>query len=339
MNRLVDPTGTVRLGIFAEPIDEVNHRDFELLNPFGKRVGALRRRFAFNQFQFLGALCDAVVFGCAIADVKYAGTAFVYVYEPRTQRFREHSFQRPLALGVHFDQWPERGTASFRVGQNHVEMSASVSPRQRLLRVRLARGISIDAVFSEVDPPLQPLWICTPTGATGWVYARKTAGQAVSGTLQYDGTTVDLAAAGARGHHDWTAGYMRRDTFWKWGCLAGRVADGRVVGLNVSCGVNETSFTENCFWVDGELHKVDTVYFAHDRRDLMQPWRITSFDRRVQLEFHPEGSHKENINAWIVASNFTQLVGRYHGSLQTAAGDRLMIDNLLGYAERHYARW
>ena len=90
-----------------------------------------------------------------------------------------------------------------------------------------ASGLAIDASFEEEAPPIQPMCICTPAGPTGWVYARKTAGHAVSGTLRWDGRSLDLAAIGARGHHDWSAGYMRRETFWNWGCLAG-VVDGRV---------------------------------------------------------------------------------------------------------------
>ena len=339
MHRLIDSAGDARFGIFTEPIDEVNYRDFELLSPFGKRVGRLRRHFAFNQFQFLGALSEQLVFGCAMADIKYVGTAFVYCYEPATRRFAEHSFQQPLARGMRFDQFPETGTSVFDAAGNRIEMTARTQPRQRRLVAELRSGVAIDAVFSEEDPPLQPMFICTPAGATGWVYARKTAGHALSGTLRWEGRTFDLAAIGARGHHDWSAGYMRRHTFWNWGCLAGRTADGRVAGMNVSCGVNETSFTENCFWIDGRLHKVDTVFFEYDRRDLMRPWRLSSFDGRLQLAFRPEGRHSESINAWIVASNFNQLVGRYDGWMETAAGERIAISNMLGYAETFAKLW
>ncbi len=339
VERLIDAAGRVRVGIFREPVELVNHRDFALTNPFGHRITGLRRHLAFKQFQFLGAVCEELVFGCALADVKYAGTGFVYVYEPPTRRLREYQFRRPLALGIHLDQWPETGDATFRTASNSIEMHAQRSPRRRDLRVRLNDGLWIDATFSEEDPVIQPMFICTPVGGTGWVYARKTAGHRVSGTLRVAERTFDLAAIGARGHHDWTAGYMRRHTFWNWGCLAGQLADGRVVGLNVSCGVNETSFTENCFWLDGHLHKLDTVHFAYDPRRMLEGWHLTSADGRLDLTFHPEAEHAERLNAWIVASNFHQLIGRYDGQLLTAAGERLGIQNLLGYAEHHYAKW
>jgi len=338
-NRLIDAAGNVRLGVFAEPIHEVNHRDCELTDPFGSPVGRLRRHFAFKQFQFLGALSEQLVFGCAIADVKYVATAFVYFYEPATRRLSEYSFKLPLGIGARLDQRPEDGTASFRSGKNRIVMSGSTSPRERKLTIHLASGVFAEALFSEEDPPMHPMVICTKAGAEGWVFARKTAGLGVTGTVHWDGAKYNLDEIGAYGHHDWSAGYMRRHTFWNWGCLAGRVADGRVVGLNVSCGVNETSFTENCFWVDGHLHKLDTVYFDYDHNDLTSTWRITSFDGRLRLEFHPEGKHVERINAWIVASNFNQLFGRYRGSIETAARDRITIDGMLGYVESHYAKW
>jgi hypothetical protein len=393
-SRLISADGDVRVGIFAAPIDEVNYRDFDLRNPFGRRVGALGRHFGFKQFQFLGALSETVVFGCAIAALKYVNTAFVYVYEPATRRFHEASFRMPLSLGVHCDQRPETGSASFHSRGNHIVMSAyglsdlaarsdqpcpEPRPRRewtieetppqrpngeraieetpaagppaagplaagplaagrRRLEVRLADGLAIDATFDETAPPSEPMCICTPAGATGWVYARKTAGHTVAGTLHWDGRSLDLATIGARGHHDWSAGYMRRHTFWNWGCLAG-VVDGRVLGMNVSCGVNETSVTENCFWVDGRLHKLDTVSFEYNRRDLMQPWRLRSYDGRLRLDFIPEGKHAESINAWIVASNFNQLCGRFTGRLETTDGERIEVSNLLGYMERHYAKW
>jgi uncharacterized protein DUF2804 len=336
--RLVDERGDVRTGIFAEPIREVNHRDYLLLTPLGRRAGALRRRFGFKQFQFLGGLSESLLFGCALADVKLAGTAFVYCFEPSTRRFVEQSFQRPLALGFHATPTPESGTASFRAGGVSFEMAGTASPPERRLTVRTKR-ITVDAVFHDDDPAIAPMRICTPAGATGWVYARKTAGQRVTGCIEWDGGRVDLAAVGMRGHHDWSAGFMRRQTFWNWGCLAGVLPDGRAVGLNVSCGVNETSFTENCFWLDGTLHKLDTVQFVYDRRALDEPWAVRSYDGRLSLEFRPAGRHAERVNALVLASDFNQLFGRYHGWLATADGQRIAIDGLPGYIERHYAKW
>ena len=129
--RLVDPAGNVRFGIFPHPIDEVNFRDYPLADPFGRPRGRLGRHFAFKQFQFLGALSEELVFGCAIADLKYVGTSFVYCYAPKTRRFAEYSFKRPLALGTTFTTTPETGTTTFRAGRTTIVMDTIAHPRGR----------------------------------------------------------------------------------------------------------------------------------------------------------------------------------------------------------------
>lgn len=337
--RLINRQGDARFGVFAEPVSEVNFRDYDLRTPMDRRANPLTRRFGFNQFQFLGGLSESLVFGCAIIDIRFVGQAFLYFYEPLTRRFAEFSFRTPLAIGTHFDQRPEDGSATFESRDNRFAMTATSEPRQRQLWVRLANGVEVDAVFDEEQPRIDPMWISTRAGASGFVYARKTAGAPVSGTVRWEGRTIDLAEIGVLGHNDWSAGFMRRDTFWNWACLAGRLADERIVGLNVSCGVNETGYSENCFWVNGALHRLGPVSFEYDRRDLMKNWQLRDSNNRLDLEFTPEGHHAEKVNALVIATNFQQLFGRYRGTLRTEGGETLELQGQLGYAERHYAKW
>jgi hypothetical protein len=320
-------------------VTSVNYRDYRLTTPFGRPAGPWARYFHFTQFQFLGAVSEGLVACCAIADLRYVGTSFVYFYDPVSGELTEHSFRAPLAVGTRFDELPESGRASLRSRRAEIDMVAESAPARRHLKVRLANGDEIDASFDEAAPPQQPMRICTRAGATGWVFARKTAGMPVAGVVRWKGRTYDLAALGARGHCDWSAGYMRHETFWNWGCLVGTTADGRALGLNASCGVNETSFTENCFWIDGVLHKLDTVAFDYDRGDFYRPWHLRSFDGRLDLDFTPAASHAESGNALIVATNFNQMLGRYSGRLVTAAGETIVVERMLGYAEWHYAKW
>jgi hypothetical protein len=227
----------------------------------------------------------------------------------------------------------------FTAGRTKIHASPGSRPGTRHLRADIPGKLWIDAELDEADPYTKPLRICTRAGAAGWVFARKTAGQRVRGVLQSKTGRVRLEAAGVLGHRDWSAGYMRRHTHWLWGCLAGRTEAGQVVGLNISCGVNETSFTENCFWIEGKQEKIDLVHFEFDRGDLMRPWRMVSADGRCELEFHPEARHRERVRLGILALNFHQLIGRYRGRLMDSAGRELRIRDQLGYAEWQYAKW
>ena len=325
--------------MFEEAVSEINYRDYDLRSPMDRRRGPIAKYFGFHQFQFLGGLSESLLFGCAIIDLRFVSQAFLYLYEPLSRQRTEFRVRMPLSWGTHFDQRPEDGSVTLRSGQNRFAMTATSDPQQRHLWVRLEDGTEVDAVFHEDHPRIQPMWISTPAGADGFVFARKTAGARVTGTIRSRGRSFNLAELDMLGHNDWSAGYMRRDTVWNWGCLAGRLADGRVVGLNVSCGVNETGRSENCFWIDGAIHRLGPVAFDFDRRDLMKPWRMRDSQSRLDLEFIPEGSHHEKVNALVVATNFHQLCGRYHGTMRTSTDETIAVQGLLGYAEKHFARW
>ena len=60
------------------------------------------------------------------------------------------------------------------------------------------------------------------------------------------------------------------------------------VGLNLASGVNETSFTENCFWVGEDKVHLNGVYFSFDKENPQKKWTIKTQDGLVDLEFFPE---------------------------------------------------
>lgn len=335
---LIDSNGRVTLGMFDGPVAQINHSDYQLQTPMGKRVGSLRRHLAYNQFQFFGVVSDSLLMGCAIIDIKYISSAFIYFFHPPTGTLIERSFKLPLGFGLTQVQSPIEGTARFQMGRNLFEMTSNANERTRTLTASLATGESVNVTLDEASPEFSPMCICTRAGLRGWVYAQKTAGVTARGSVEFGEMKFDLEEIDATGHHDWSAGYMRRETWWNWACLSGRLPDGRLVGMNVSCGVNESSFTESCFWIDGRLFKVDTVAFQYDPDNMKGPWHIRSVDGQVNLSFTPQGSHGEHIDAVVVASNFEQMFGRFEGTL--GLGDQSVeINGQWGYTEEHFAKW
>ena len=109
--------------------------------------------------------------------------------------------------------------------------------------------------------------------------------------------------------------------------------------MNLACGVNETSFTENAFWVDNQMTKVDSVKFVFDERDPDSQWYITSNDGKIDLVYSPESQRSEKVYAVAVASRFIQFMGTFEGKITTDSGETIMLKNCPGWTEDHYAKW
>lgn len=327
--------GRPRLGQFSDSLPLINHRDFLLETPFGKTASRLDRWLGFKQFQYFGGMSDSLVFGCALAHLRHMGVAFVYVVDMRTGELFSRSYRSPLGIGMAMADNPVQGTSHFRLPGVDIRMGYRSVPREKTLFVKLGDLLQIDAAMPEAG--FEPMSICTRTAYTGWVYANKTAGLDLTGSLRFQGQIHDLSSIGAMGHHDYSSGYMRRETFWNWACFSG-MSGGHRIGLNLSCGVNETSFTENCLWIDGALVKVNLTRFDFRQDDLMRPWQVRSDDGLVNLRFTPAGMHREKVNAGFVASNFKQLFGRFDGELRVD-GKVIAIQGLPGFVEDQYAKW
>lgn len=327
--------GRPRFGQFTDSLRQVNAHDFHLHTPFGKPAGPLARWLGYKQFQYFGGMSERLIFGCALAHLRHTGIAFVYVHDLETGQLFSRSLRSPLGLGMSLGDNPVEGESRFRWAGADIRMGYGDHPRRKTLSVRIGQDFLLEAEMPEAG--FEPMSLCTRTAYSGWVYANKTAGLDIQGRLRYEGGDFDLAALGAMGHHDFSCGHMRRETYWNWACLSGR-ASGHRIGLNLSCGVNETSYTENCLWIDGRLVKVNLTRFEFRQEDMMQPWRVWSDDGQVDLRFTPKGEHREQLNAVVVASNFRQLFGRFDGVLRVD-GQVLAVNGLPGFVEDQYTKW
>lgn len=338
MKELIDPQGRPTLGVFDDAVQNINVQDYVHRTPIGARANRWSSWVGFKQFQYFGVISDQLMFGCALAHLRHAAVAFAYAYEPGVGMVVERSVQAPLGLGASLSTSPVQGQSVFRFRGIDASLGYDDAPRSKSIRLRVGDSLAVDASFDETATKFQPMSICTRIGRNGWVYAHKVAGVPVAGTIVVNGKTIDLRAINAYAHHDFSAGYMRRETFWNWACLSGRSEDGTEIGLNVSCGVNETSFSENCLWFDGRLVRVGLCRFDYDWDDPLRAWRIESEDGAIALDFAPKGQHKERLRLGLVASDFKQVFGVFNGTVHDD-GRTVSIRNQHGFVEDQYAKW
>lgn len=330
MERLIKPDGTIDFGLYDQPVGQVNYLDYHLETPLGWTVPRPLKQLVFNQFVFLGLISPEFVIGMAVVDLKYLANGFFYVFDRANRQLIEVSKLAIPGGAAVIDTGPNRISARFVKSDLIIRFDGGrFSAQSRQMAVE--GELTLDQV--------RPLRICTRAGYRGWVYKQSTTPLPAQGHLQVNGSSVELDPASTLALVDWSCGYMRRHTYWNWAATAGCLPDGRHFGMNLSCGVNETSFTENYFVLDSQLTKVDTVNFSFNQRDLYQPWRLASIDRRVCLTFHPTGHRGELVNALVVKSRFTQMFGLFHGRLLTELGEPVSIEGVPGWVEDHYAKW
>lgn len=333
IKKLVDEQGRIFAGVLKHPVDEINYLDYDLRTVMDKPRSRLARRWRFNQFQFVSAMGPGWVFGLALVDLNLVGSGFFYLYDFETGTLLEQSFLQPFGMGTHIEPKPETGRACFTKGDVSLNIVAGVD--SRTVTVTAPGNIKIDL---ELKGDTDPLRLVCPAGYNGWVFTRKSAGLPVEGEIRW-GNRVWRCDETIRGSIDWSCGFMRRETAWNWACLAGKLADGRSLGLNLAAGVNETGMTENALWLGGRCIKLGAAQFSFDRHHPGEDWHVSTEDGRVDLLFVPASMRKEKLNALVLASNFRQFVGTFKGQVTDDAGTKIPVTGLQGLMEDHFARW
>ena len=96
----------------------------------------------------------------------------------------------------------------------------SQGERRKVLDIKFGAELTLQAEMIEA-PDYETMALCTPCSINGWVYAQKTAALPVSGKLHCSLGNYDLTEQNTFGHHDFSAGFMRKETFWNWACFSG----------------------------------------------------------------------------------------------------------------------
>lgn len=299
----------------------------------GRLLDDEERRNEFRQFQFLGAISESVVIGCALTRTHKSNSAFAYLYRPSDQAFHEIRLRSKSGVAMSLD--PDDGTSELVGNDGFVRIEALPSGVKRL-RIEHS-DVEVDFQIRETD--FETLRLCSAAGPNGWAYAQKVAGVPATGSVRSPVGDFDLEHVQACGHHDYTAGFLRPETWWNWACVSGRADDGRLIGVNVSRGVNETSFSENCFWVDGVRTPLGGMHFEFDPDAFDEPWHLSETTGPTRLTFTPAHGYHATGERGEVAANFHQLFGTFSGELATAAGSPIVLRDVPGFAETQYARW
>jgi len=154
------------------------------------------------------------------------------------------------------------------------------------------------------------------------------------GVLQFGSAEIIFSKGHAWCILDWNRTARPKADIRYWATACG-MSDGRHLGFCVGYSWADFSLgTENGFFVDGVLHKLDQVTFHIPLSDWLSPWRFTSNDNRLEMTFQP---HQERLDRRrFFFYNFTrrQVFGFFSGKVQLDDGSTVEFNNLTGFAER-----
>ena len=340
MKPIILPDGRVNYGVFDEPLN-FNFHDFVVRDFFGKPVGAIKKKFTFHAFNYIGIVTPEWLIGIAAVDLGYLHTVFAYLY--RFGKGMEFSFDtkgpgsgrlvlppNPDKYSISFDAKKSRLSINKSHAEKLLETDADFKGR---LKVRAKANYSMESH--------NPLRVLNPSEPFRFTFTEKCSPIACQELfVQLDGKDISPALEDAAILYDWSGGYMRRDTNWLWAAFSGKDATGKTpVGANFAALVNEAYFSENAFWVENSRTRVTRAIFDLNLFEPYRPWRIWDEAGTVDLSFTPEDERGEKVNAKILKTFFRQFFGTFEGSLTPPGQKPVELKNMRGLTEIHKALW
>ena len=136
------------------------------------------------------------------------------------------------------------------------------------------------------------------------------------------------------GIYEWNRGVRPRKDVRYWAAACGRSGD-RQAGISVGYDSADSAFgTENAFFLDGAIHKLDQVTFKISPSNWLLPWRFTSNDNRLEMIFNPHQERMENRQMFFHSLKRHQVCGFFSGKVILDDGSEFEFQSLTGFAER-----
>lgn len=195
------------------------------------------------------------------------------------------------------------------------------------------------------DEPQESMVIATPFEKKGhFYYNQKINCMNVEGTVNVCGENYLFSKEDSFGVLDWGRGVWTYKNTWYWGSGSG-IVDGVKFGFNIGYGFGNTkAATENVLFYDGIIHKLSEVKFEipfkeDGTEDYMKPWKFSSDDGRLELDFIPVLDRAARLNALIIASDQHQVFGNFSGKVILDDGKVVQLNNFFGFAEKVMNKW
>ena len=176
-------------------------------------------------------------------------------------------------------------------------------------------------------------------GKNAFRYSRRSPWYTAEGVIQFGTAEIIFSSGNAWGIFDWNRAIRPRADISYWAASCGR-GDGRMISFSIGHGLIDSSAgSENAFFVNGRLHKLDQVTFHIPSQGWSSPWRFTSNDKRLEMVFSPQQERADHRQMLLFSSSRLQVFGNFSGQVVLDDNTVMNFRNITGFIERAKTRF
>ncbi|MCL2801605.1 MAG: DUF2804 domain-containing protein [Treponema sp.] len=154
------------------------------------------------------------------------------------------------------------------------------------------------------------------------------------GLIQVGSTEIIFTRGNAWGIFDWNRCVRPKADIRYWAAACGH-SGGRLLSFCIGySGADSSQGTENGFFIDGTLHKLEQVTFHIPMSNWLSPWRFTSNDNRLEMTFYPHQERIDRGGLFFHNSARRQVCGFFSGKVQLDDNSIIEFQHLTGLTER-----
>lgn len=301
-------------------------------------------KFKIKEWDYYCILTENHGVAFTVADNSYLGLIAVTIFDFDNGKEISNSIVLPFTMGsLSMPSSSKKGDVFFT--NKNISL--------KYLRGKESRTIEIDyvnffnnksltgTIVLKQPETLESMVIATPfpKNKLAFYYNQKINCMAAEGELRLGEKCIAFSPDDSFAVLDWGRGVWTYSNTWYWGSASGKI-DGKLFGFNIGYGFGDTSkATENMIFHDGKAHKIDKVDFHIPQKDFLKPWTFSSNDSRFEMKFMPILNRHSNANLVLIKSTQNQVFGIFSGRVLLDNGKEIIVNNLLGFAEKVMNRW
>ena len=156
----------------------------------------------------------------------------------------------------------------------------------------------------------------------------------VEGVMQFENKDVIFSRNMAWGIFLWRRILRPRQDIHFWAAGCGKSGD-RQIGFSLGYGsVDASRATENAFFVNGKLYKLEHVTFKISPASWTRPWSFTSNDNRLLMTFKPIETDVQRFASVFHSASIRRVYGVFSGKIALDDDRSIEFHNITGLAER-----